>query len=128
MFMNYAIKKQKERKGNMSLYEKYKNLTKEDKDNAILYAIYNSIIEISKDNNVELSEKEIERIQSQSYDLYIEDDYYKLSPIAISDFITQCYIDNNEFLDKIDLLKYEYIYDAIKNNDYDFYKDDEMER
>ena len=112
----------------MSLYEKYKNLTKEDKDNAILYAIYNSIIEISKDNNVELSEKEIERIQSQSYDLYIEDDYYKLSPIAISDFITQCYIDNNEFLDKIDLLKYEYIYDAIKNNDYDFYKDDEMER
>lgn len=114
----------------MSLYEKYKNLSNDDTDNLLKYVIYDSIIDISRENNIVLSENEIEKLQSKSYGLYIEDDYYKLSPIAISDFITQCYIKDNDFLNKIDLLKNEYIYDAIENNNYNFYKDEdkEMER
>lgn len=100
----------------------YKKLSFEDRSNITIYGIYNSIYEIARNNNIVLSDDVVIDIQKLSYDLWLDDEYYNLSENKIADFITECYIKDNEFLMKADDIDYNVILEAIDDNDYDFYK------
>lgn len=105
----------------------YKRLSKEDKNNLITYRIYDTIYDVMRNENVSLDDNTVETIKEKSYDLYIEDDCYKLSETEITHFITECYVHDNKFFEKIDDTPYDDILEAINDSDYDFYEDYEME-
>ena len=112
----------------MNILEMYKRLSNEDKGNLTIYTIYDSIYSSARNEEIELKDEVAKNIQELSYDLYIEDDNYKLSAQEIADFITRCYSNDYKFLEKIEDISYDDILEAIDNNDYDFYKNNEMER
>lgn len=112
----------------MNLLDNYKKLSKEDKGNLTMYQIYNSIYDTSSEYDYKISDDIVKDIGELSYDLYLEDEMYKLSSSDIAKFITEEYIDDNDFLDKIEDISYDKILEAIDDDDKDFYKDDEMER
>lgn len=112
----------------MNLLEKFKKLSKEDKENLTMYQIYNSIYDTSNECDYKISDDDVNNIGGTSYDLYHNDNIFKLSASDIAKFITEGFIDNNEFLDEIKDISYNEILKAIDNDNKDFYKDDEMER
>lgn len=105
----------------------YKRLSKEDKNNLITYRIYDTIYDVMRNENVSLDDNTVEAIKEKAYDLYIEDDCYKLSETEITHFITECYAQDNKFFEKIDDIPYDDILEAISDSEYDFYEDYEME-
>lgn len=111
----------------MNKLDMYKRLSKEDRVNLITYCIYDTIYDVMRNENVTLDDDIVETIKEKAYDLYIEDDYYKLSQSEIAHFITECYIHDNKFFEKIEDISYEDILEAINDSEYDFYEDYEME-
>lgn len=111
----------------MNKLEMYKQLSNEDKTNLTIYCIYDNIYNTIKDSGFKIEDDKILDIQELSYDLYLEDDYYNLSISKIASFITECYMRDNEFLEKIDDIEYLEILQAIDDDDLDFYKDEEFE-
>lgn len=112
----------------MNILEMYKRLSKEDKSHLTVYCIYDSIYDVVRNENTEISDEIATDIQQLAYDLYIDDCGYKLSQSEIAHFLTKCYIEDNTFLEKIDDIDYSDVLEAISDDDYDFYKDEEMER
>ena len=51
-----------------------------------------------------------------------------LSASQIAYFLTECYVKDNTFMEKVDDIDYDEILQAVEDDDYDFYKDEEMER
>ncbi|MBR1376689.1 MAG: hypothetical protein IJ565_02630 [Bacilli bacterium] len=107
----------------MNTLERYRNLSNEDKGNLTIYTIYNSIHDVIKENDAEISDEIILDIQELAYDIYIEDTFSNVSASSIGYFITECYVKDNQFLEKIDEISYDDILSAIENDNYDFYKD-----
>lgn len=112
----------------MNILEMYKRLSKDDKSNLAIYSIYNSIYDVAKNENVEISDKVATDIQEFAYELYLDDEYRNLSASQISFFLTECYAKDETFLDKVKDIDYNYILEAVENDNSDFYKNDEMER
>lgn len=112
----------------MNKLEMYKRLLKEDKTNLTIYCIYDSIYDAAKNEEVEISDEVVMDIQELSYDLWLEDEYRNLSAPQIAYFITKCYVKDNEFMEKLEDIDYDYLLEAVEDDNYDFYKDDEMER
>lgn len=110
----------------MKTLNMYKKLSKEDKYNLIAYCIYDTIYDVMRNENVFLNDDIVETIKEKSYDLYIEDDYYKLSQSEIAHFIAECYINDEKFFDKIENISYNDILEAINDSEYDFYEDYEI--
>lgn len=110
----------------MKKLDMYKRLSKDDKHNLITYCIYDTIYDVMRNENASLDDDIIEEIEDKSYDLYIEDDYYDLSHSKIAYFITECYIHDNNFLEKINDISYNDILEAINDDDYDFYEEYEI--
>lgn len=112
----------------MNILEMYKRLSNEDKSHLTVYCIYDSIYDVARNEGFEISDEIAVDIQELAHELYLDDEYYNLSQSKIADFITRCYINDNSFLEKIENTDYSDILQAIDEDDYDFYKDDEMER
>ena len=112
----------------MNNLEMYKRLSNEDKANLIIYCIYDSIYDVVKNEDIEISDKLAVCIQELVYNIYIEDNDRKLSASEIAHFITENFVKDNRFMDMIKDIEYDDILTAVEDNDYDFYKDDEMER
>ena len=112
----------------MNKLEMYKRLSKEDKTNLTIYCIYDSIYDAAKNEEVEISDEVAMDIQELSYDLWLEDEYRNLSSSQIAYFITECYAKDNDFMKKLEDIDYDYLLEAVGDDNYDFYKDDEMER
>lgn len=112
----------------MNTLEMYRRLSNDDKGNLTIYCIYDSIYSIAKYNDVELEDGVVKNIQELSYDLWLDDEYLNLSETKISDFITQCYINDNSFLKKLEDIDYSDLLQAVEDDNYDFYKDNELER
>lgn len=105
----------------------YKKLSQENKDNLIIYCIYNSIYNVSKNENINISDKVVTDIKELAYDLYLDDEYMNLFAPQIAFFLTECYIKDNSFMNKVADMDYSDILQAVDNGNYDFYKD-EIER
>jgi phage terminase small subunit len=112
----------------VNILEMYKRLSKEDKSHLTIYCIYDSIYETARNQDYELDDNTAMNLQELAYDLYLEDNGYKLSQSEIADFLTNCYVNDNSFLEKVEDIDYSDILEAISDDDYDFYKDEEMER
>lgn len=112
----------------MNILKKYQKLSIEDKGNITIYSIFNSIYDILNENNISLNDNEIMNIEELTYNLYIDDDSYNFSPYKIGNFITNCYIVDNTFINKMEEFKYDDILEAINNDNYDFYIDNKYER
>ena len=112
----------------MNILEMYKRLSNEDKSHLTVYCIYDSIYDVVKNQDYEITDKVAVDLQELAYDLYLEDNGYKLSQSEIAHFLTNCYINDTSFLDKIEDTDYSDILEAISDDDYEFYKDEELER
>ena len=112
----------------MNILEMYKRLSNEDKSHLTVYCIYDSIYDVVKNQDYEITDKVAVDLQELAYDLYLEDNGYKLSQSEIAHFLTNCYINDNSFLYKIEDTDYSDILEAISDDDYEFYKDEELER
>lgn len=112
----------------MTTLEMYKTLSGQDKKNLTVYSIYNSIYTIAKNNSYEITDNDVDRIKGLSHYLYLKDEYYNLSSARISDYITECYIKNNNSLDKLEDANWNDTLEAIDNNDYEFCIENAMER
>lgn len=111
----------------MNSLEKYKMLSDEDKTNLTIYCIYDSIYDVAKNEDIDISDDVVTDIKELAYDLYLEDEYMNLSAPQIAFFLTECYVKDNSFIDKMRDIDYSDILQAIDNDNYDFYKE-EMER
>ena len=111
----------------MNKLEMYKELSNEDKSNLTIYCIFDSIYDASRNNNADIDDDKVLDIQELSYELYLDDEYYNLSQSKIAYFITECYIKDDKFLDKVEDIDYSDILEAINDDDLDFYKEDETE-
>ena len=112
----------------MNILEMYKRLSKEDKSHLTVYCIYDSIYDVSRNENIEISDEVAVNIQQLAYDLWLDDEYMNLSASQIAYFLTECYVKDNTFMEKVDDIDYDEILQAVEDDDYDFYKDEEMER
>lgn len=112
----------------MTTLEMYKTLSEQDKKNLTVYSIYNSIYTIAKNNNYEITDNEVDRIKELSHYLYLKDEYYNLSSVSISDFLTECYIQNNVSLDKLESADWNDVLEAVDNHNYEFCSENEIER
>ena len=113
----------------MNKLEMYKQLSNEDKFNITIYSIFDSIYDAARNNNVDITDDKVLDIQKLSYDLYLEDEYFNLSQSKIAYFITECYIKDNKFLDRVEDMGYSDILEAIDDNDLEFYEQEkEIER
>lgn len=111
----------------MNKLEMYKQLSNEDKSNLTIYCVYDRIYEVITSAGMEIDDDKVMDIQELSNDLYLYDEYYSLSQSRISYFLTECYIKDNDFLNKVDEIDYLDILEAIVDDDFDFYKDEEFE-
>ncbi len=111
----------------MNILEMYKRLSNEDKSNLTTYCIYDSIYDVSKNQGINIDDETVINIQEVSYNLYLDDEYSNLSASQIAYFLTECYIKDSSFMEKIKNIDYDDILQAIENDNYDFYKE-EMER
>lgn len=112
----------------MTTLEMYKTLSEQDKKNLTVYSIYNSIYTIAKNNSYEITDNEVERIKELSHYLYLKDECYNLSFVRISDFLTECYIQNNVSLDKLESADWNDVLEAVDNDNYEFCNENEIER
>ncbi|MDO5568590.1 MAG: hypothetical protein Q4G04_00555 [bacterium] len=112
----------------MNVLENYKKLSNEDKNNLTSYCIYRSIYDVASNNDVILDDKVVESIKELSMEVYLDDETYNYSESEISDFITNCYLNNNQSLDKIADADYCDILQAMEIDDNSFYRDDDFER
>ena len=112
----------------MNTLEMYKRLSREDKNNLTVYAIYDSIYDIARNNDYEINDDEVERLKELSHYAYLKDEYYKFSSARISDFLTECYIEHNVSLEKMEDASWNDILEAVDNDDYEFCIEEEMER
>lgn len=114
----------------MNKLEMYKKLSEEDKNNLTSYCMYRSIYTIARNNNRNLSNEEVERLEELANYIYLKDEYYNFSDTRISDFLTECYIEKNISLDRLEEQSWNYVLEAIDNNNLDFISEnnDEMER
>lgn len=112
----------------MNEMERFNKLDQEDKDNLTTYMIFNETIDILKIDDKEININDILEIKDLVMEVYLDDEYYNYSPTKIAAFITYCYIDNNCSLKNIENTNNYDILNAIECDDYDFYKDDELER
>lgn len=112
----------------MNQLEMYKRLSNEDKKNLISYLIYDSVYDVARSEEVEISDEIAMDIQELAYDLYLADEYYNVSSSRIAFFLAKCYSKDKESLNTIKEINYDDVLEAITDGDYDFYKDDEMER
>ena len=106
----------------------YKRLSKEDKSHLTVYCIYDSIYDVARNESTEISDEVAVDIQQLAYDLWLDDEYMNLSATQIAYFLTECYVKDNTFMEKVDEIDYDDILQAVEDDDYDFYKDEEMER
>lgn len=112
----------------MNILEMYKRLTKEDKSNLTIYCIYDSIYDVAKNEEIEINDEIAMSIQEYAYNLYLDDEYNNLSASQIAFFLTECYVKDKTFLDKIKDIDYNDILQAVVDDNNDFYKEEEMER
>lgn len=112
----------------MNTLEMYKRLSNEDKSNLTVYCIYDSIYDVSKNEEVDISDELAMNIQELAYDLYLDDEYKNLSASQIAFFLTECYVKDNTFMDKVDDVDYDDILQAVEDDNHEFYIEDEMER
>lgn len=112
----------------MKNLEMYKKLSNEDKSNLTIYCIFDSIYDVARNHEVDIEDGIVLDIQELSHDVYLDDEYYNFSQSKIADFITECYVNDNDFLNKIKDISYSDILDAIENDNYDFYKDTNFEQ
>ena len=85
----------------MNSLEKYKMLSNEDKTNLTIYCIYDSIYDVEKNEDIDISDDVVTDIKELAYDLYLEDEYMNLSAPQIAFFLTECYVKDNSFIDKM---------------------------
>lgn len=111
----------------MNILEKYKMLSDEDKQHLTIYCIYNEIYSSAQNNEYEISDDDAISIQEKAYDLYINDEYGHLSSQEIAYFLTDCYLKDDTFLDKLEDYDDYIILQAIEDYDMDFYKKEEYE-
>ena len=112
----------------MNILEMYKRLSNEDKSHLTVYCIYDSIYDVARNEDFDLSDKVAIDIQQLAYDLWLDDEYMNLSAPQIAYFLTECYVKDNTFMDKVEDIDYDEILQAVEDDDYDFYKEVEMER
>lgn len=112
----------------MNILENYKKLSSEDKAHLTIYCIYDSIFDVVKNENIEISDEDATAIQELAYDLYLNDEYRNLSASQIAFFLTECYAKDNTFMEKTEDMDYDDILEAVQNDNYDFYIEEEMER
>ncbi len=112
----------------MDTLEMYKGLSNEDKGNLTIYCIYDSIYSIANERHIKLDDEIVKTIQEKTYEIYLDDEFFNFSEARISDFITECYIDDNSFLEKLEDIDLSDLLQAIDEHDVEFYKDNEMER
>ena len=112
----------------MNILEMYKRLSNEDKSHLTVYCIYDSIYDVARNEDFDLSDKVAIDIQQLAYDLWLDDEYMNLSASQIAYFLTECYVKDNTFMDKVEDIDYDEILQAVEDDDYDFYKEEEMER
>ena len=113
----------------MNSLGRYKMLSNEDKSNLNMYCIYDSIYDAAKNEDIDLSNDLVQDIKELSYDIYLDNEYMNLSASQIAFFITECYVKDNTFMDKVQDLSYYDIIQAVIDDNYDFYKEDiELER
>ena len=112
----------------MNILEMYKRLSKEDKSHLTVYCIYDSIYDVARNESTEISDEVAVNIQQLAYDLWLDDEYMNLSATQIAYFLTECYVKDNTFMNKVDDIDYDEILQAVEDDDYDFYKEEEMER
>ena len=106
----------------MNSLEKYKMLSNEDKTNLTIYCIYDSIYDVAKNEDIDISDDVVTDIKELAYDLYLEDEYMNLSAPQIAFFLTECYVKDNSFIDKMRDIDYSDILQAIDNDNNDLYK------
>lgn len=111
----------------MNVLEKYKRLSNEDKTNLTIYCIYDSIYNVSKNEEVNIDDETAINIQELSYNIHLDDEYFNFSASQIACFLTECYVKDNSFMEKIKDMDYNDILQAVDNDNHDFYKE-EMER
>ena len=112
----------------MNILEMYKRLTKEDKSHLTVYCIYDSIYDVARNERVDLSDEVAINIQQLAYDLWLDDEYMSLSAPQIAYFLTECYAKDNTFIEKVDDIDYDEILQAVEDDDYEFYKVEDLER
>ena len=78
------------------LPDKFKN-----SKNLITCCIYSIICETADTYHTILQNSEIEKIKEVVLNLYENDDFFNLSEEKIGESITECYIDNKNFLNRI---------------------------
>lgn len=112
----------------MKSLEMYKKLSKEDKSNLTIYCIYDSIYDVVKNQETNITDDTVNKIQELAQNLYLDDEYRNLSSSQIAYFLTECYVKDNTFIEKVDNINYDDILQAIEDSNYDFYKEKEMDR
>lgn len=112
----------------MNILEMYKRLSKEDKSHLTVYCIYDSIYDVARNENIDISDEVAMEIQELAHEIYLDDEYYNMSASQIAYFLTGCYAQDNSFLDKVEDYEYSDILQAVIDDDYNFFKDEEMER
>ena len=105
-----------------------KRLSNENKNNLTVYCIYDSIYSVSKNEGYTLSDDEVERIKELAHYAYLKDEYYNYSASRISDFITDCYINHDVPLEKMEDASWSDLLQAVEDDDYEFCLEEEMER
>ena len=111
----------------MNILERFKKLSNEDKKHLSIYSIYNEIYGISESNNFEISDEDAMKIQEKSYELYLDDDYHHLSAPDIAYFLTDCHMNDELFINKLDDLDSYDLLQAVIDYDLEFYKKDDLE-
>ena len=112
----------------MDALERYKRLSTTDKYYLTRYSIYNSIYDVATNENIELDDETVKKIESFSYNLYLETEPMNSSESEIGFFVTKCYINDNAFFDKVKDMKCTDILKAVNSYNYTFYMNNEMER
>ena len=108
----------------MNILEMYKKLSQEDKSNLVTYCIYDSIYDVARVEEVNIDDKTVINIQKLAYNLYLDDEYRNLSVSQIAYFLTECYVKDNSFMEKVKDIDYENILQAIEDDSYDFYEEE----
>ncbi len=111
----------------MRILKMYQRLSNEDKANLTTYCTYDSIYDVSRNEEINIDDETVINIQELAHDLYLDDEYRNLSASQIAYFLTECYVKDNSFMEKVKDMDYDDILQAVEDDNYDFYKE-EMER
>lgn len=108
----------------MKTLDRYKKLSDEDKYNMALYCIYNYIYDAAKNEEFDICDEDVINISKFSYELYLDNEVRKLSAPDIAYFLTNCYMKDSSFLNKMRNMNYDDILQAVEDDNYDFYKEE----